>query len=576
MAAAPWAPRIVELGPRDLVFDRFETRRLLDLVLPTQLPAASIEALHRGSEGWAAGLCLASYALGGSTDSIGVPPSIQTARRYTREYLDAEVLAGIDPDLLRFLERASIVDPADPDLIALLTGREDAASVLADVARRNRLVETLSDEPLLFRFHPVLREDLCDRVRDAEERRSLHAVASRWYEDHGFVDSAITHAIAGDDTRRALELIGGACGPAIRDGYAATVARWLDALPESVVLQDAALCLVRGRVCGLLGDLDGAMAWCEAARAAVDHASDPSPGLRLGLDHLEAGLDLWRGAIVSARRRLERIAGEYDPGVTDEVVGMLAIDREALDVNLASCLVLEGKTAAALDLAARYAKLPIDRKPTRLGIQAHGLEALALALEGRSHEARRAIERGRRALTEYAAPSSEPFALHVAALWLADGPTPLTSLQETVRIADRFGLPVLRAFADLASLRLALRDGPTSLAEAAAENARSSVAALPEPAFVADLLASMINQLESLDDRGVGQPLSPAELGVLQVIARGATRAEAAEELSLSINTIKTHLRSAYRKLGVERREEALARANALGLLELEGPVGAS
>jgi LuxR family maltose regulon positive regulatory protein len=42
------------------------------------------------------------------------------------------------------------------------------------------------------------------------------------------------------------------------------------------------------------------------------------------------------------------------------------------------------------------------------------------------------------------------------------------------------------------------------------------------------------------------------------------------EHLCLSVNTIKTHLRSIYRKLGVTRRGQAVRRAWTLGLLDAE------
>jgi len=63
------------------------------------------------------------------------------------------------------------------------------------------------------------------------------------------------------------------------------------------------------------------------------------------------------------------------------------------------------------------------------------------------------------------------------------------------------------------------------------------------------------------------EPLSPAEHAVLRVLATGLSQRAIGRELYLSVNTIKTHSRSIYRKLGVASRADAVRRANALGLL---------
>jgi DNA-binding NarL/FixJ family response regulator len=62
-------------------------------------------------------------------------------------------------------------------------------------------------------------------------------------------------------------------------------------------------------------------------------------------------------------------------------------------------------------------------------------------------------------------------------------------------------------------------------------------------------------------------PLSPRERAVLQLVARGATNREAAAELDVTPETVKTLLGRCYAKLGVRRRAEAVAVASELGLL---------
>ena len=51
-------------------------------------------------------------------------------------------------------------------------------------------------------------------------------------------------------------------------------------------------------------------------------------------------------------------------------------------------------------------------------------------------------------------------------------------------------------------------------------------------------------------------------------MVQGKTNGEIAEELEISVNTVKTYLRSTYRKLGAGDRAEALTRARAWGLLD--------
>jgi LuxR family maltose regulon positive regulatory protein len=64
------------------------------------------------------------------------------------------------------------------------------------------------------------------------------------------------------------------------------------------------------------------------------------------------------------------------------------------------------------------------------------------------------------------------------------------------------------------------------------------------------------------------QPLSPRELEVLQHLAAGRSNREIANEMFLSLNTIKAHTRRLYAKLDVNNRTQAVARARDLHLLD--------
>ena len=63
------------------------------------------------------------------------------------------------------------------------------------------------------------------------------------------------------------------------------------------------------------------------------------------------------------------------------------------------------------------------------------------------------------------------------------------------------------------------------------------------------------------------EELTAKEQEVLRLLATRLSRREIGQRLYVSLNTVKTHQRALYRKLGVENRAAAVARARELGLL---------
>ena len=63
------------------------------------------------------------------------------------------------------------------------------------------------------------------------------------------------------------------------------------------------------------------------------------------------------------------------------------------------------------------------------------------------------------------------------------------------------------------------------------------------------------------------EPLTESEIRVLRYLPTNLSQPEIADELSRSVNTINTHIRHLYTKLGAHRRREAVERARGLGLL---------
>ncbi|MFW0793560.1 LuxR C-terminal-related transcriptional regulator [Gordonia sp. CPCC 205515] len=86
--------------------------------------------------------------------------------------------------------------------------------------------------------------------------------------------------------------------------------------------------------------------------------------------------------------------------------------------------------------------------------------------------------------------------------------------------------------------------------------------------FAADLMMRTTTTTGAPDPQhGLFESLTEREMGVLAYLAGSLTTAEIADELFISVNTVKTHQRSVYQKLGANSRREAVTRARDLGLM---------
>lgn len=72
---------------------------------------------------------------------------------------------------------------------------------------------------------------------------------------------------------------------------------------------------------------------------------------------------------------------------------------------------------------------------------------------------------------------------------------------------------------------------------------------------------------EAEPERPLPEAVTESELRVLRYLPSHLQLTQIAKELYLSINTVKTHVRHLYLKLGVSSRTDAVERARVLGLL---------
>ena len=216
------------VGEDLLAFSFQEATELLENA-PAGLGEAEIGELHQRTEGWVAGLLLATRSGLGS----GLPPQVATAGPHF-DYLADEVLAGLPADLQRFLLETAVLERFTPALAAAVSDRPDAPDVIRDlVASHLFIVQAQGD---WFRYHHLFHAFLRRRLVEREPDRLavLHERAARAWEAAGDHQEAVRHHLeagAPDAAAAALEEVAESMVPTPERQ---TLAGWLERIPPAV------------------------------------------------------------------------------------------------------------------------------------------------------------------------------------------------------------------------------------------------------------------------------------------------------------------------------------------------------
>jgi LuxR family transcriptional regulator, maltose regulon positive regulatory protein len=231
-------PGFVGLGWEDLSFTDEEAVALAKLASPR--PIFGMTACNQWLKGWVAGLQLMLRSHPGELDRL---LSAATApREQLFDYLAEEVLKHSTPERRDFLLRCAVLPDMDADAAALLTGRSDAGSVLADLYGERLFIERRSlGAGLSYRFHPLFRDFLrahLARELGQAEVASFEARAAMLLEARGELEAATVIALQCGDTGLLARLILRQAEALFAQGRLLTLEQWICNVPESLRSMD--------------------------------------------------------------------------------------------------------------------------------------------------------------------------------------------------------------------------------------------------------------------------------------------------------------------------------------------------
>jgi LuxR family transcriptional regulator, maltose regulon positive regulatory protein len=558
---------LAELRVGELQFTGEEAAALLNGSMGLALAAEEVARLAERTEGWAAGLVLAGLSLRGRPDPGGFVAAFSGGDRHVADYLLAEVLERQPPELREFLLRTSVLERLSGPLGDAVLETQDSAALLGELEASNLFVVPLDDHRQWYRYHQLFADLLQLQLvaREPGLVPVLHRRAAAWHQAAGQIDQAIGHASAAGDLAEAATLVARHWASHWLGGQRATVARWLEGLPEAAILADPPVALIaawsRGFGGGSKQDTERWLA------AAEDEGYGGPPPVGMGSQAFGAALaratlifdDVGR-ALKAARRAVE-LAGD-EPA-----------EKSWAGSALGQALYLSGRSAEARPwLEDLVSQVPASVQPYAV---VTALAVLSLLAADQDDPAAASLARRAVATAEARGVSFEPLsgivylALGRALAGQGEPAEAEVQLERALELfeVDSMGLHHALTLLVLASVRHGRGDRPG--ARALADQARELVEHFTDPGMLASLLEQAEEALGSRPrwPRQMAAPLTERELVVLRLLPTRLSTRDIGRELYVSPNTVRSHVQAIYRKLQVNSRAEAVTQARQLGLL---------
>jgi LuxR family maltose regulon positive regulatory protein len=232
---------LVELGLEDLSLTDAETEEFLLRRRGLDLTASEVKQFAEWAEGWPVALRLISQVLHGRSrdQTRAVLDSLSANVPSVSDYLWDEVLASTPPDQRAFLLQTSILDQFNPELAAAVTGSQASPELLGSLGRAHFFLTRLGGPGNWYRYHHLFAEVLHQRLLEESSESillTLHTRAADWYEAHGFLTEAATHATAARDWARAARYLIGICQEFYDQERLGSLRTWLADLPDEPLL----------------------------------------------------------------------------------------------------------------------------------------------------------------------------------------------------------------------------------------------------------------------------------------------------------------------------------------------------
>jgi len=273
---------IIEIRSDDLSFTSNDITTFFNSRFNFDINTHDIQLIKSKTEGWIAGLQLTALSMQSQKDKSEFINDFAGDNRYIMDYLIEEVLESQDDNIKQFLLQTSLFEQFSGSLCDFILDKNDSQIIIEILEKENMFIIPLDTERNWFRYHHLFADLLQHRLKakGKDKIKDLHNKACLWFDENGYKNLAIDHALLAENNEKAMLIIDSTIEDLWESGQHVAILQYGELLDDEIIKQNLNFCLFYSWILISVGKVENAEKYLSFANAFLPDLTENDTGIK--------------------------------------------------------------------------------------------------------------------------------------------------------------------------------------------------------------------------------------------------------------------------------------------------------
>jgi LuxR family maltose regulon positive regulatory protein len=225
---------VYEIRLQDLRFSSHEVKCFTEKYISNEVPTEQVEKLLQVTEGWVAGLQMASLSIGKNNNLTRIINNYNSSDRHLLDFFTEEIFNKLPDSISEFLFVTSLLEQFCTELCNFILDDNKSREMIDYLENQNLFIISMDNNRTWYRFHHLFLDLLRQKSYKQYTEKEFfiyHQKAAEWLEANGLHREAIRHFFGARDYVNAHRILHLLAIDGLRKGETYSLEKWLKQFP---------------------------------------------------------------------------------------------------------------------------------------------------------------------------------------------------------------------------------------------------------------------------------------------------------------------------------------------------------